>query len=90
MIDKQLTLALEQPSIRTLNGIVLDIMSRARVWYTPFEIIRAIKADHDVLISDSSCTARLRDLRKEKYGSHVIDKRKREGSNAYEYSLGEK
>ena len=77
-------------ALSTLNEIVLDLMQRARVWYMPFELVRALKIDYDILISDSSLTARLRDLRKPQYGSHIIEKRRREGSTAYEYRLNDR
>ena len=34
------------------------------------------------------CAARIRDLKKAKYGNHTVEKRIREGSRAYEYRLG--
>jgi hypothetical protein len=53
----------------------------------PFEMIGHIAHYYNNLMSDSSCTARIRDLRKLRYGSHVIEKRIRTGSRAYEYRL---
>ena len=67
------------PDIKTLNGIVFNILYLNERWWTPFELIAHIKARYWTLISDSSCTARLRDLRKAKYGAHNIEKRRREG-----------
>jgi hypothetical protein len=78
----------EAPNIVTLNGIVYAILQKSGDWWTPAELIRAILNRENVLISDSSCTARLRDLRKARYGTHKIEKRRREGSKAYEYRLG--
>lgn len=74
------------PSINSLNAMVLGILSN-EVWWMPWEICAAILRDKKMRISDSSCTARLRDLRKKQFGSHTIEKRIREGSRAYEYRL---
>ena len=76
----------KEPSIGTLNAMVFSIMLDGS-WRMPWEICNAVKARTQVLISDSSATARIRDLRKTRYGSHVIEKRKRVGSKAYEYRL---
>ncbi len=77
------------PSTSTLNGIVLSILlENPSHYWTPWHLCEAILHRHHVRISDSSCTARLRDLRKPEYGGYVIEKRKRAGSNAYEYRLG--
>jgi hypothetical protein len=69
--------------------MVLSILSDDpnRYW-TPWELCDRILFVYKVKISDSSVTARTRDLRKAEYGSHVIEKRIREGSRAYEYRLG--
>ena len=74
------------PTAGTLNAFVLEIMSDGH-WYMPWEICNIILREHKVRISDSSATARLRDCRKSKFGSHSVDKRIREGSRAYEYRI---
>ena len=74
------------PTVGTLNAIVLDIMADGR-WRMPFEICDLILRLHRVKISDSSCTARIRDLKKAKFGGHSVEKRIRDGSRAYEYRL---
>jgi hypothetical protein len=79
-------LSADAPSIGTLNATVLAILKNGD-WYMPWEICERIWAIHRVHVSDSSITARLRDLRKDKYGKHVIALRRREGSQAYEYRL---
>jgi hypothetical protein len=76
-----------EPSLMTLNGMVYKLLKDSGDWWTPQELCRAILNRHDLMISDSSATARLRDLRKPSYGAHNIVKRKREGSRAYEYRL---
>lgn len=77
------------PSVKTLVGMVLSILSDdpSRYW-TPWELCDRILFVYKIKISDSSSTARIRDLRKAQYGSHIIEKRIREGSRAYEYRLG--
>ena len=86
MTQTEFRFDVKEPDISTLNGTVLDVLQRGG-WWMPHELINAIQFAHDTLISDSSCTARLRDLRKPQYGAHVIEKRKRENSRAYEYRL---
>lgn len=79
------------PSVGTLNSTVLGILSRSSMrgeWLMPWEICDIILKYNKVRISDSSCTARIRDLKKSKYGGHTITKRIREGSRAYEYRIG--
>jgi hypothetical protein len=75
------------PSILTLNGMVYRILKESGDWWAPWELCNAILNRHGVKISDSSVTARLRDLRKPRYGAHIIEKRRRENSTAYEYRL---
>jgi hypothetical protein len=53
----------------------------------PHEIQRVLKDSYGEMHSDSSITARLRDLRKAKFGAYTVEKRIREGSKAYEYRL---
>ena len=74
------------PTVGTLNSIVLEIIKDGR-WRTPYELCSIILRDHKVMISDSSLTARLRDLRKGKYGNYDVEKQPRIGSRAYEYRL---
>ena len=76
----------QEPTTGTLNAWVLSQL-KAGGWYAPWELCREIGSCHAIMVSDSSITARIRDLRKPRYGAHVIEKRRREGSNAYEYRL---
>jgi hypothetical protein len=87
LLDFDMTIT---PSIVTLNGMIFMILRNSQEeWWMPWELIHAVRNKYDVLISDSSCTARLRDLRKAQFGAHNIEKRIREGSRAYEYRLGD-
>ena len=75
-----------EPNVGTLNAIVQEILADGN-WYMPWEICDIVLRKHHMRISDSSATARLRDARKAKFGCHVIEKRIRVGSRAYEYRL---
>jgi hypothetical protein len=55
-------------------------------WRTPRQIQAAITIPSEFEPSDSAITARLRDLRKQKFGGHTVDAlRRRDGS--FEYRL---
>lgn len=86
MVQLELPLAQQAPTTGTLNAWVLSLLATGR-WYAPWELCREIQLRHLTLVSDSSVTARIRDLRKSRYGSHVIEKRIRANSRAYEYHL---
>jgi hypothetical protein len=74
------------PTTGTLNSWVLSLLAAGR-WYAPWELCREIQLRYLTMTSDSSITARLRDLRKPRYGAHVIEKQRRANSSAYEYRL---
>lgn len=74
------------PNAGTLNAIVRGILFRGG-WVTPYEICDKVLQFHNLRISDASATARIRDLRKAKFGAYKIEKRRREGSRAYEYAI---
>lgn len=76
----------KEPTVGSLNSLVLKIMSDGK-WRMPHELCTIILHDHSIMISDSSVSARLRDLRKVKFGGHAVEKRLREGSRAYEYRI---
>jgi len=76
----------KEPTTGTLNAWVLEFL-REFQWNMPHELCSLVCCRHHVMVSDSSITARLRDLRKPRYGSHIIEKRRRENSTAYEYRL---
>ena len=88
MKELQLSLTLDsskQPAL-TLTGHVREILL-THEWLTPYELQKLVQQKTGEWHSDSAITARLRDLRKVEYGSHVIEKRRREGSKSYEYRL---
>ena len=75
------------PDIKTLNGMVLRLL-RDHQWWTPWDLCDNLLAHKNLLVSDSSITSRLRDLRKPQYGFHLIEKRRIVNSYAFEYRLG--
>jgi hypothetical protein len=86
MTQLELPLATQAPTANTLNAWVLAILNAGR-WWMPHELCQEIRRRHSIIVSDSSATARLRDLRKPRYGAHVIEKQRRANSSAYEYRL---
>ena len=78
------------PGAGTLNFMILALLKFNPRWFMPWELCEAMQKLYDLRISDSSCTARLRDLRKPQYGAHNIEKRRREGSTAFEYRLNDR
>jgi hypothetical protein len=88
MTQLELELRPQTPPAFNLVGHVLAVMQSGR-WLTPYEIQREILAKTGEWHSDSSLTARLRDARKQLYGGHTIELRKREGTKSYEYRLAD-
>ena len=75
-----------------LHGLILGCLRHGAKyggWFTSPELQHYVKHVTGRLYSDSTITARIRDLRKPQYGGHVIDARKRKSSRSYEYRLGE-
>lgn len=86
MMQLELQLLSPIPKALNLNGLIRGILM-AGDWWTPFELRKNLLECHGEMHSDSTITARLRDLRKPAYGGYVIEKRLRIGSRAYEYRL---
>jgi hypothetical protein len=74
------------PDIKTLNGKVIRLLRDHQYW-TPWDLCDNILAKYAILVSDASVTSRIRDLRKPRFGAHIIDKRRIVDSNAYKYRL---
>lgn len=70
---------LDQERLGTLFERVFDYMSDHN-WHTLTEIQKSCGG------TESSVSARLRDFRKEKFGSHQVDRRRR-GKGLWEYRL---
>jgi hypothetical protein len=83
----QLELKLEnvKPHANRTRDIILEII-RNSDWWMPWEICSLLRFNHDILISDSNCTARLREMRRPEFGGHNIVSRPRAGSSAWEYA----
>lgn len=56
-------------------------------WYTTSEIQGYLQIQGHRLMSESAVSARTRELRKDKYGSHKVICRPRVGHTAYEYRI---
>lgn len=69
----------------TVHSAIYDLLSRGN-WYAPHEIEMQLKLS-GVYISGSAVTARVRDLRKVKFGDHDVVKRLRAGESYYEYRV---
>lgn len=70
------------------RAAVLAVLRKAWPrWLTPSEIGDQVLRDVGTIYSDSTITARLRDLRKPRYGAHVIDVQRRAGRRSSEYRL---
>ena len=77
---------LAEPDVTSLVDMVRVLLSSGQ-WMAPWEICDEIWRTRQVRVSDSSITARLRDLRKPEYGGHSIGIRKRHGTKYYEYRI---
>jgi hypothetical protein len=88
MTQLELELRPQTPLAFNLVGHVLAVMQSGR-WLTPYEIQHEIMTETGEWHSDSSLTARLRDARKQLYGGHTIELRKRKESKSYEYRLAD-
>jgi len=56
-------------------------------WHTLPEIVKAISFPPYDQASEGGVSARLRDFRKEKFGNHTVNRRRRAGAGTYEYQL---
>jgi len=70
--------------------IIKDYMLQHGQWRTPYEIKDyLIGIGFHTNLSDAGITARLRDLRKDKYGKHEVKVRIRKGTLSREYVVRE-
>jgi hypothetical protein len=65
--------------------IILQLLSRG-LWYAPHEIHREVRR-MGVDLSPDSTSARTRELRNPRYGNHTVSRRRRAGTDYYEYSI---
>lgn len=87
-MQAELNFELAEASVKTLNDMALALLRDGR-WYAPWELCEEIFRTRSIRVSDSTITARLRDLRKPEFGDHNILIRKRVGTRFFEYKLGE-
>jgi len=88
-VDAQLDLDLEARQRNGCRFWVFEELRRAWPgWRTAPEIGRASLDRHGRMYSDSSITARIRDLRKQAHGGHTVEVRRRPGRRSCEYRLG--
>ena len=85
-MQAELNFDLAQPDVKRLVDMVRVIMKDGN-WWAPYELCDEIKRNLNIRVSDSSATARIRDLRKVQYGGHVVRIRRRNGARAFEYRL---
>jgi hypothetical protein len=70
---------------RTPQAIILDLLS-GFYWYVPHEVNIQLRLQ-GCHVSAEATTARMRDLRKKKYGAHHLVKRIRKGTDYFEYRI---
>ena len=72
---------IDSPKIRE---VIRDLLSRGHA-YSTYEVAGYLEITIGRRISESACSARIRDLRKPQYGSLTVKSRIRHGSKAGEY-----
>jgi len=78
--------ALDQKRLMSQLEAVLYLLGDGRWWTVP-ELTRSVARLVGRTVSDSSTTARLRDLRKPKFGGHLVQSRRRNAGGSFEYRL---
>lgn len=69
----------------TVHEKVCEVLSGGG-WFTPHQV-QAHLVPMGTWISESAVTARIRDLRKDHFGHHSVIKRRRDGTNYFEYRI---
>lgn len=69
----------------TPQAVILDLLSKG-TWYAPHEVNIQLRLQ-GCHVSAEATTARMRDLRKVDYGSHNLAKRRRAGTDYFEYRV---
>lgn len=67
------------------HPIIYQLLSKG-LWYAPHEVNMQLRLQ-GCHVSPEATTARMRDLRKIEYGQHILRKRKRQGTDYYEYRV---
>ena len=71
--------------MKSTHQVVLQSLNKGR-WLAPHELELELKL-HGIYIFPTAVTSRARDLRKPRYGRHCLIKRKRKGTDYYEYRI---
>jgi hypothetical protein len=72
------------------TAVLLEMYAtRGSHWLTAYEVQRLVHERTGTLYSESTITARIRDLRKPKCGRWEVLSRKREGARSWEYQLSD-
>lgn len=72
---------------RQLDAVYRTLLRHRDSWLTFVEIQHELLKRYAIFASETSVSARLRDLRKQRYGSHVVSCRRRNGGAQREYQL---
>lgn len=72
---------IDSPKIRE---VIRELLSRGHA-YTTYEVCGYLEISIGRRISESACSARIRDLRKPEYGGITVKSRIRQGCRAGEY-----
>jgi hypothetical protein len=65
--------------------VILNLLNRG-IWYAPHEVRLQLQLV-GCHVSPEATTARMRDLRKPQYGRHCLVKRRRQGTDYFEYRV---
>lgn len=86
MTVMQLELCLDARKPSSLVGIVRQVMAEHE-WLTLYQMQKLVERKCGEWHSDATISARVRDLRKERYGGYMVQRRKKEGTGSFEYRL---
>lgn len=88
MAVQQTLAGMVQPKRPTIRACILSVLQRepGRKW-KPYDLIAIVERMRGELCSESSITAKTRDLRKAAYGGHDIRSERVEGARVYRYWL---
>ena len=77
---------LDEPRLTTQYQRVFAYMMNGD-WKTIPEIVKAISFPPYDQASEAGVSARLRDMRKERFGSHTVNRRRKAGGGLFQYQL---
>ena len=76
-----------ESSIQVPQIVAVQAVMMSGNWYTFASLQTACYATCGTYISENAISARIRDLRKTKYGSHTIERRATSRKGIFEYRL---